>query len=154
MKPLLLLAILLSLNTMGATVTDSMLKAIIMQESSGRNGIVGDKNLPEHSYGVAQIRRQYLADVNKHYHKEVLKTWGRLLTLEDVQYSPAKSKFVVKRYLEHYGKAYEKRTGLKLTASVAFQIHNGGPSGYRKEYKKLYAQTLHYSRLTMRYYKT
>ncbi len=152
MRTLLLITILLSLNTIGATVTDSMLRAIAMQESSNRNGIVGDLHLQDHSYGTYQIRAAYLADVNKNYKKDVLKTWGRLLTLEDMQYSPSKSKFVVKRYLEYYGGLYQKKTGKEPTAEVLARIHNGGPSAWNPKYKKLYQATSNYSKKVMKHY--
>jgi hypothetical protein len=152
MKTTILIALMLAMNGLSATVTDKMLSAIAMQESSNRNGIVGDKHLAKHSYGMYQIREAYLADVMKAYKKECIATFGRTLTLNDMQYSPTKAKWVVRKYIEHYGKAYEKRTGNKLTAEIAFRIHNGGPSGYRKDYKAIYAKTTVYSKLAMRYY--
>lgn len=152
MKTTILIALMLSLNGLSATVTDKMLSAIAMQESSNRNGIVGDKHLPKHSYGLYQIREGYLADVTNLCKKECIATWGRTLTLEDMQYNPKMAKWVVRHYIQHYGKAYEKKTGLKMSASVAFMIHNGGPFGYRKDYKQLYAKTSNYSKLVMRWY--
>jgi hypothetical protein len=129
-----------------------MLNAIAMQESGNRNGIVGDKHLPKHSYGVYQIREGYLKDVMTFYKKDCIAKYGRTLTLEDMRYCPDKAKWVVTKYLTHYGKAYEKKTGKKLTADTAFRIHNGGPQGWNKKYPKIYAKTTIYSNLVMRYY--
>jgi hypothetical protein len=152
MKTLMMVITMLACNCMGVQITESMLKAIAMQESTCRNGLIGDKHLKEHSYGMYQIRRGYLADVMKAYKKECISKYGRTLTLEDMQYSPSKSKWVVTKYLTLYGKAYEKKTGKKLTAEIAFRIHNGGPQGWNKKYPKIYAKTTIYSNLVMRYY--
>lgn len=148
-----LIAILLAFNCMAVTVTDSMIRAIAMQESSCRNFVVGDlKNPNGKSYGMYQIRKGYLQDVMTHYGKECKQKYGRLLTLEDMRTSPEKSKWVVIRYISYYGSRYEKKTGKKMTAEIAFKLHNGGLQGYNPKYKKLYACSTAYSKLVMRYY--
>lgn len=152
-KTILVLVMMITLNGFGVTVTAQMLKAIATQESTNRNGIVGDKHLKEHSYGMYQIRRPYLADVMKAYKKECIAKWGRTLTLKDMQYDPKMSAWVVTKYIELYGKNYEKKTGKKVTAEIAFRIHNGGPMGWNKKYKKLYTATTVYKNAVMRWYK-
>lgn len=96
------------------------LAALIAHESGGKP-TVGDKNLWEHTYGVCQIREDYLTDVNT--------IAGTRFTLEQVHRSESLSRWCVVTYVTHYGKRYTKITGNPLTPEVAARLHNGGPNG-------------------------
>jgi hypothetical protein len=152
MRTLLLITLLLSLQTIGATVTTKTLHAIAMQESGNRTGLKGDLHLKTPSVGLYQVRDAYLKDVLRVYGKECVKQWGRQLTMNDMLTSREKSTWVVSRYLSYYGGLYEKRTGLKATPEVLAKIHNGGPRGADPKYKALYANTSHYSKKVMKHY--
>lgn len=152
MKTIIILLSCITINCMGVNVSSNLLNAIAIVESNNRNYVVGDNHLKDKAYGVMQIRKQYLQDFNRIYSKECKEKYGRLLTLEDMRTSPEKSKYVVSKYLMYYGSVYEKRTGLKATSSILAKIHNGGPYGYRKDYKNLYAMTSKYSDKVMKHY--
>lgn len=153
MKTAILIVIvgLLAMNGLAVQVSSKVLAAICHQESKGKN-VIGDLHLREKSYGTFQIRRQYLEDVTKFYRKEMVKTWGNTLTLNDLLHSKEKSQWVVSRYLQHYGTSYEKRTGKKCTDETLIRLHNGGPRGAEPKYKKLYLATTVYKNNVMRWY--
>lgn len=96
------------------------LAALIAHESGGRPA-VGDKNLWEQTYGVCQIREDYLTDVNT--------IAGTDYTLEQVHRSESLSRWAVVVYVKHYGARYTRKTGRPLTIEVACRLHNGGPNG-------------------------
>lgn len=152
MKTILVLVMMITLNGFGVTVTDKVLSAIENVESKGKN-VIGDLHLPEKSYGSFQIRRQYLSDVSKVYKKEMIEKWGKMLTLNDLLNSREQSKWVVRCYIQHYGASYERRTGNKCTVETFARIHNGGPRGAEKKYKKLYTATTVYKNKVMKCYK-
>lgn len=104
-----------------AMITAKMLEALIIVESGGDINAIGDKGK---AWGCLQIQQVCLDDVNRiqkkvHYTKKDC-------------FSKAKSVEIAKIYLDHYGKNYERRTGLKPTFEVYARIWNGGPNGYRK----------------------
>jgi len=106
------------------------LSVLIMCESDGRNGVVGDKHLRNRAYGVCQIRKPYLDDVNR--------IAGTGITLEQVRYSPGISRWCTYQYLSHYGKRYTRITGKEMTMEVAARIHNGGPNGWQRSSTDVY----------------
>ena len=108
-----------------------LLPALAIVESSGNPKAV---NAKENACGLYQIRPIYLADVNRILGKEAY-------TLDD-RFDPQKSAEIVKIYLTHYGKVYQKQTGKTPTLEVLARIHNGGPSGWKKESTKDYWKKL------------
>ena len=103
---------------------------VCLVESGADNAAVGDLHLKNKAYGAAQIRLPYLKDVNRLYHREVMHTFGRKLTIRDM-HDPVKADWVVRRYIFYYGVRYSRETGKPLTYEVAARLHNGGPSGWR-----------------------
>ncbi len=101
-----------------------LLKILIMIESGGCMNSVGDKHLENKAYGILQIRKPYLQDVN-----EIADTD---YSLKQVRNSRTLSRWTAIVYIRHYGKHYERKTGNKLTIEVAARIHNGGPYGWKK----------------------
>jgi hypothetical protein len=98
--------------------------ALTLTESDGQNGVVGDHHLQNKAYGVLQIRKPYLDDVNR--------IAGTHYTLEEVRRSPTISRWCVVTYVRHYGKRYTRLTGKPLTMEVGARLHNGGPNGWKK----------------------
>ena len=76
------------------------------------------------SDNVYQLQRVYLDDVGRIY--------GCHFS-NDVMTDRFASEQVMLAYLEHYGESYRRKTGKEPTAEVLARIHNGGPSGWRKE---------------------
>jgi len=116
------------------TAVEFFLCVLAMVESGNNPNAVGDLKLRNKAYGLYQIRKPYLDDVNRIYRKEVREKFGRRLTIKDVygRGSEGTATWVVKAYLSHYGKLYTKKTGRNPTAMVYARIHNGGPHGWRK----------------------
>ena len=107
-------------------VSSNLLDAIEETESNGKADAVGDNGK---AVGSFQIHKIYVDDVNGFSSEK--------FTYEDRK-DKVKSRKIVKLYLEHYGKAYEKKTGKTATNEVLARIHNGGPKGYNKEATKKY----------------
>lgn len=95
-------------------------EALRAVESSGRVEAVGDGGK---AVGLYQIHPEYVEDVNR--------ISGKKYKLED-RCDPEKSLEMVKIYLSHYCKRYERLTGKRATFQVAARIHNGGPNGWKK----------------------
>jgi hypothetical protein len=108
----------------------------VLEKAENQNGdvnAVGDKHLKNKAYGLLQIRKPYLEDVNKIAGKDVQKVWGKSkLTIADMKI-PERARWAAKVYLSHYGKRYEKITRLAPTMEIYAKIHNGGPNGWKKE---------------------
>ena len=100
------------------------LAALLAVESGGDKAAVGDKHLSNRAYGIMQIRKPYLTDVNR--------IAGTNYTLKRVANSEALSRWCVVTYVKHYGKRYTRLTGKPLTIEVASRLHNGGPNGWKK----------------------
>ena len=113
-------------NVAAVEITDSFLDAIVAVESHGNAKAIGDNGK---AYGVYQIHKSYVEDVNR--------ISGKNFTLADA-FDKEKAKEMVKIYLTNYGKNYEKKTGKTATNEVLARIHNGGPSGYKKDATKKY----------------
>ena len=118
--------LILSSSVKAVEVSQSLLDAIQTVESNGNESSIGDNGK---AVGAFQIHKIYVDDVNSFSSEK--------FTYEDRK-NKEKSQKIVKLYLEHYGKSYEKKTGKKATNEVLARIHNGGPKGYNKEATKNY----------------
>ena len=114
------------------TELQKALRALEFVESKGDPSAVGDRGLTHKAYGVLQIRQPYLTDVNKLFKSEIRERWGKSLMTKADTKDPDKARWMVERYLVHYGDAYARRTGKEPTAIVYARIHNGGPEGWRR----------------------
>ena len=127
MKNILIFTLLiLSSSIKAVEVSQNLLDAIQTVESNGKESAVGDNGK---AVGAFQIHKIYVDDVNSFSSEK--------FTYEDRK-NKEKSQKIVKLYLEHYGKSYEKKTGKKATNEILARIHNGGPKGYNKETTKNY----------------
>lgn len=125
---------------MGATaITLATVVSVLpaVENTTGNPAAIGDRHLAYHAVGNYQIRQPYLDDVNKLCRKDVVRAWGRLLTINDMK-DPAKARWVAMKYLELWGRHYQRQTGKAPTVEVYARIHNGGPFGWKNP------STLHY----------
>jgi len=116
-----------------ATPTHRLWQAICTVESGGNPNAYNRK---EQAAGIAQIRPVCLRDVNR---------IARLRSLDERFTSTDRNNPTIARrmwalYLEHYGKAYARRTGRDPTSEVYARIWNGGPEGWRKAGTRRYWQ--------------
>jgi hypothetical protein len=102
--------------------SDNLIEALIAAESSGNDYAVGDENLPNKAYGPLQIRQPYVDDYNR-WHKTSYKA-------EDCLGNRPLSIKICKSYIDHYATA--ARLGRIPTDEDKARIHNGGPSGWKK----------------------
>jgi hypothetical protein len=91
--------------------------------------MVGDKHLKHHAYGLLQIRQPYLEDAVRFAKKDMIKKYGRVLTIKDMK-DRNKARWVARVYLHCYGKEYTRKTGKTATYKIYAKIHNGGPEGW------------------------
>lgn len=112
--------------------SDKLIEALCIVESNNNVKAVGDNGKAR---GVLQLHKIYVKDASR-FSKEQF-------DYEDA-WSKDKSVKIVKAYLNHYGKAYERKTGLKPTDEVYARIHNGGPNGWNPKYQAKYANTSKY----------
>lgn len=103
-----------------STWNHPLFRALRTVESSNRPRAVGDGGA---AVGVYQLHHSYVMDVNRIY--------GTRFTHSD-RLDPIKSHRIVRLYLAHYGRVYNKITGKPATCEVLARIHNGGPKGWRK----------------------
>ena len=82
-------------------------------------------NVAEGAIGRYQIRAIFVRDVNRILGQE-------LYTHEDAR-RDGLARNMIRIYLTHYGAAYEKRTGKKVTLQKLARMFNGGPMGWRKK---------------------
>lgn len=103
---------------------DEVIDALIEVENPRRDPeAIGDKHMTNKAYGLLQIRKPYLDDVNR--------IAGTSYTTEDMK-DEALARWAAKIYLNYYGSAYEGKTGRYVTPEVYGRIHNGGPNGWKK----------------------
>ena len=103
---------------------DEVIEHLIRVENPSRNvHAVGDRHLRNKAYGLLQIRKPYLDDVNK--------IAGTKYTIKDMK-DPVLARWAAKVYLNHYGNIYLRKTGEVPTLEVYARIHNGGPNGWKK----------------------
>jgi hypothetical protein len=103
-----------------AAPTNELIDALVHVESKGKVDAIGDNG---NAVGCLQIWPSVIQDVNRVYKTKY--------TLAD-GYNEAKSRDICKKYLDHYGKSYTKKTKKTPTNEVYARIWNGGPAGYKK----------------------
>lgn len=98
-------------------LSDEQLRALILVESGGKAGLIGDKHLGSDSslwaYGKLQIRQCYVNDVNRDYGTNILST--------DCLWDDELSILVTQAYMNIYAPNHSFQNRAK--------IHNGGPNG-------------------------
>ena len=113
---------------------DGLIYAIVKVENPWLyKNRVGDKSLYHKAFGLLQVRKPYVDDINKVVGpKMMFKMWGKArLTTVDMK-DKTKAVWATKVYLVYWGKQYESDTGKKVNEQVYARIHNGGPNGWRK----------------------
>lgn len=103
--------------------SDRLIAALIQVESSGRDTVVGDRNLRAPAYGPLQIRQPVCDDVNVRFKTHFLATemdGNRVLSVK-----------VCRLYLSIW--ATRKRLGRVPTEEDLARIWNGGPNGWKRE---------------------
>ena len=111
---------------------ETLLPALAKVESSDNPRALGDlkkgtsgKSVHHYAaWGMFQLHEIYVKDVNLFS--------GTSFRHADA-FNPEKAKQIVRLYLIHYGKAYERKTGKPASLEVLARIHNGGPRGYEKK---------------------
>jgi hypothetical protein len=98
-----------------------LILALIAVESGGDLAAVGDNGK---ALGCLQLHAIYVEDVNRIY-----KTSYK----HEDAYDMNKATDIAVKYLMHYGKVYENKTGHEATYEVLARIHNGGPNGWKKK---------------------
>ncbi len=93
------------------------LKAMIQVESGGDPYAVGDGG---RAIGVLQIHRAYWSDATRFLGVDWPYSQAR---------DPVKAAMAVEAYTRHYARQY----GRPWTVETIARIHNGGPTGWRKE---------------------
>lgn len=99
---------------------DVLIPALIAVESNGDSKATGDNGKAK---GMLQLHQIYIVDVNTRY---------KTSFTHDDAFDAKKAKKIVKFYLLHYGKRYERITKKTATYEILARIHNGGPNGYKK----------------------
>ena len=94
-----------------------VLRAMIWVESRGDPEAVGDGGC---AIGVLQIHRDYWTDA--------MRFLGEDWPYQDAS-DPVKAAMACRAYCEHYARAY----GRPWTAETIARIHNGGPTGWKKQ---------------------
>ena len=121
-------------DTVPGVDLDVVIERLIRVENPRRDvNAVGDKHLTNKAYGLLQIRKPYLDDVNR--------IVGTSYAIEDMK-DPELACWAAKIYLNHYGERYQRKTGEAPTLEVYARIHNGGPNGWRKESTRDYIRKL------------
>ena len=100
------------------------------ENPDGDPEMVGDKHMKHHAYGLLQIRQPCLSDVIKVARKDMIRKWGRVLTIKDMK-NREMARWVARVYLWNYGKEYTRQTGKLPTYKIYAKIHNGGPNGWK-----------------------
>jgi hypothetical protein len=103
-------------------IDDTLISALIAQESGGDDYAIGDKHLLNHAYGCLQIRLPVCQDVNR--------VFGLAVQPQQMLGNRALSIAVFKDYMRIY--ATERLLGRPPTQADCARIWNGGPSGWRK----------------------
>ena len=112
----------------------AVLEHLIEVENPGRDPeAVGDLHLTDRAYGILQIRRPYIEDVNR--------IAGTGYTVQDMR-DPELARWAATIYLGHYGARYTRITGKEPTLEVYARIHNGGPDGWRKDSTNQYVRKM------------
>ena len=115
-----------------------VMPAIAEVESGGDPKAKGDKNKKTGKYdaiGMYQLHTEYVRDVNRII--KLLKMPIKPYNMDD-RLNPYASRQMVKIYLAHYGREYQRKTQQTVTAEVLARCHNGGPRGYAKKSTEKY----------------
>lgn len=97
----------------------NLIPALMKVESNGDVNAVGDNGKAK---GILQIWNIVIQDVNRVY---------KTMFKHDDAFDKSKAIDIATKYLEHYGKTYEKQTGKPATTEVLARIFNGGPTGWK-----------------------
>lgn len=127
----ILLSFMLVLPVFG-NPSERLLDAIEQVESNGCETAIGDNG---EAFGSFQLHWGYIQDVNR--------IKGTNFTHRDA-FNRNVSRFIVRSYLIHYGKLYQRKTGEEPTDEIYARIHNGGPRGWDKSNKRRYSNTTRY----------
>lgn len=103
-------------SEVGAVPSPFLLPALIWQESTGIDSAIGDNG---NAFGPLQIWQSYMSDVYK------------FRTARECLNNRALSIDVYKKYMARY--ATDKRLGRPVTDQDIARMHNGGPSGWKKD---------------------
>ncbi len=105
-----------------------LIEALILVESGGNDGAIGDRHLKQKAYGPLQIRQPLCDDYNRahgtNYRAKVMLGNRKL------------SKQVCRWYLMNYGT--KKLIGRAPTPEDLSRIWNGGPKGWQKRSTESY----------------
>lgn len=132
MKMTVMMIVMALAVTCGAVeVPERLLNAIARVESNNNPRAEGDrdKNGNPRAIGMYQIWKIYVDDVNRMSSKK--------FTYED-RWDARKSREMVRIYIAFYSRHYKRTTGREATVEVMARIHNGGPSGWRKDETRSY----------------
>lgn len=99
---------------------ERVLPVIAQVESNHDDKAVGDNGK---ALGRYQIHACYVQDANR-----IAKTSYR----HTDAYTGAIAESMVRVYLKHYARRYERLTGSVVDAEALCRMHNGGPNGFRK----------------------
>lgn len=121
------LCILTALSVSAVEVSDRLLHALKMAESGCKSDAIGDSGK---AVGILQLRKVYVDDANR--------ILGRTAYSYADRYSVQKSEEMARTVLTHYGKHYERKTGLRCTDEVLARIHNRGFSQWHDKLGERY----------------
>jgi hypothetical protein len=103
-------------------INDTLINALIAQESGGDDIAVGDLHLVDHAYGCLQIRLPVCQDVNR--------VFGLALQPQQMLGDRQLSIDTFTRYMQIY--ATERLLGHIPTQEDCARIWNGGPAGWKE----------------------
>ena len=112
--------VFLSISCFCIEIDKSLLRAISKVESNNKELAIGDSGK---AYGAFQIHKIYVDDVNRFSVKKYKHTDA---------FNKKIAEEIVVKYLQHYGRRYEKITGRPVSREALARIHNGGPDGWKK----------------------
>lgn len=107
--------VLACFSVQAVEISNNLLTALKMAESGCNSTAVGDNGL---AVGVLQIHPVYVDDANR------ILGYKRYNYAD--RYNVQKSEEMARIVLSHYGKCYERKTGLSCSDEVLARIHNRG----------------------------
>ena len=110
---------------------DPKIAMAIAYQESGFRDVIGDKNLKNKAYGLMQVRKPALDDVNRIYKTD--------FTMDDVANNPAKNVEIALKYFQAMKDNYGAESDEQALAG-----YNGGPNAIKGTNKKAntYAQSV------------
>ena len=106
----------------------TLIPLLCQVESNNNARAIGDSG---RAVGILQIHLSVLKDIERIY--------GITYRPEE-RFNPKISRMICYKYLLHWGRHYERKTGKRVTKEVLCKIWNGGPFGYRKPGAEMYWQ--------------